>query len=66
MICKYCGISLTERDIKRNETFCCGCANKLPTIRRFIQACNEFKSLVNYNAILKKREREKKRREGKK
>lgn len=58
MNCKYCGKPLPPSGLKKNATDCSACQKRRREIRKFIEACDEFKKIINYEAILKKRERE--------
>lgn len=55
--CKYCDRPLPVSRIKRGATICSGCEKRLPLVRRFGQACDEFKQRIGYEAILRERER---------
>lgn len=57
MNCKYCGNPLSESAIERGNTHCTNCGNKLLLIRKFIETCDELKRIINYDEILRRRER---------
>ena len=50
MKCKHCGRELMERVI------CSSCARRIQLIRQFLEECEEFKKIINYEEILRRRE----------
>lgn len=55
--CRYCQRSLTDADIKWQSGEICGrCNSRRVLVRKFLEECEEFKKIINYEGILKYRE----------
>ena len=50
--CKHCGRELS------NKLICSSCARRIQLIRQFLEECEEFKKIINYEEILRIRAEE--------
>ena len=57
-ICKHCKRPLDPYFEKRNATACSTCFAKIKDARRFVEVCDEFKEIIHYEGILRKRKKE--------
>jgi hypothetical protein len=53
--CRYCDRPLSQRNLDRSDYCCPGCHNKINAVKKFVKTCNEFKKIINYEAIKNQR-----------
>lgn len=47
--CKKCGKDLPPFELKSGYEVCNNCATKKELFKRFIEVCEEFKRIINYD-----------------